>query len=148
MKNPNDVLNDALHLDEIADDQLMEAPASGDPAELPPQRSEAAKRTYHPREVKDVDIAFPAIGEDLLPTWNYIPEEFRSQEHPLCKLVGTWFFEGLTAPEIVTKPGIDCEKAMRHLSVCLRSYKPKHEHKIAGIAYLISLWFEKFEETA
>lgn len=37
---------------------------------------------------------------------------------------------------------IGTQKVHRHISACLGSYEPKHEHKIAGVAYLLSLWFE------
>jgi hypothetical protein len=45
----------------------------------------------------------------------------------------------------VTKEGIDRSVAMRHLKCIMSSWEPQHEHKTAGVAYLMSLWFEKFE---
>ena len=40
------------------------------------------------------------------------------------------------------KQGISLSLALRHLGACLSSWEPKHEHKTAGVAYLMSLWFE------
>ena len=36
----------------------------------------------------------------------------------------------------------DTNKAIRHLKAILVSYDPKHEHKEAGVAFLLSEWFE------
>ena len=38
---------------------------------------------------------------------------------------------------------IDPEAVNRHTRACLRSFEPRHEHKIAGVAYLLSLWFRE-----
>ncbi len=44
--------------------------------------------------------------------------------------------------KFVSKPGIDETDAKRHLKAVLGSFAPKHEHKEAACAYLMSLWFE------
>jgi len=38
--------------------------------------------------------------------------------------------------------GIDQNKALRHIKAILGSFEPKHEHKEAAAAYLLSLWFK------
>jgi len=97
-------------------------------------------------EVGDVAAVFGAI--DHLPKWDDIPEEFQRKwsdhNHPWCGLVSQWFFEGLdvNAAGLVPKEGIDQEKALKALNAILRSWAPKHEHKIAGTAYLMSQWFD------
>jgi len=102
-----------------------------------------------PAEVTAGNLAFPAtvIGK-FLPPKEEIPEEFRENwQH--CKwssLAQDWFYEGLPADvEFHMKDGVDGAKAFRHLSVCLRSYEPSHQHKIAGVAYLMDCWMEKVE---
>jgi hypothetical protein len=95
-----------------------------------------------------VDGASAALGGDmakLLPPWESIPETFRRLDsEPWGVLAAQWFFFGLKG-KFVAKPGIELPVAVAHLSAILRSWAPKHEHKEAGVAYLMSLWFERFE---
>jgi len=43
--------------------------------------------------------------------------------------------------ELEPKEGIDPYKSGRHIMAIMRSYAPKHEHKIAACAYLMSRFF-------
>ena len=98
----------------------------------------------NPKDVNDVMEAFPSrvVGE-YLPEWKDIPKEFQGRSTKWNTLGARWFFEGLPeGTEFVPKEGIVVEKALRHLKVCLGSFEPGHEHKDAGVAYLMSLWFE------
>lgn len=95
--------------------------------------------------ITDVELAFPANGVSRLPAWDRIPKEYQDQNHPRCNTVEVWFGMGLKMNKIVPKKGIDQIKAFRHLKAIMGSYEPKHEHKIAGVAYLIDQWFEKFD---
>lgn len=96
---------------------------------------------YLPVEVTDTQMAFPADALDRMPEWDDIPAEFR--------LGGTWqerlwrdvFYLGLEAISLTPAEGIEAEKAWRHLQSIVGSYAPKHEHKMAALAYLTSLWF-------
>ena len=101
-----------------------------------------------PQDVDDVVLAFPANVSHLMPPWDEIPDEFRRdwQDGKWQNFVGDWFYRGLQNPQFYPTRGIDAEKAYRHVSAILRSFEPKHEHKIAACAYLCSLWFEKVEE--
>jgi len=99
-------------------------------------------------DVTDVELAFPAKGVERLPAWDDIPEDYRAERNPRCHFVQEWFMLGLKNPNIVPKEGVDKEKALRHIHAIMGSYGPKHEHKIAGVAYLIDQWFEKFEGEA
>lgn len=94
-----------------------------------------------PKEVSDLDVAFPdnILWQGLLPTWEEVPEEFK-EKSPWPAFVSRMFFEGGEWPKV--KDGVDGLKAKRHIMVCLRSYQPSHEHKIAGVAWLMSQWFE------
>lgn len=98
-----------------------------------------------PRDLSDVDVAFGAAGEclRLMPAMEDIPAEFkRWHGTPYNELQAKWFYEGLDAGVLVAKPGIDRNTALRHLQTIQGSWEPKHEHKEAGVAYLMSLWFD------
>jgi len=47
---------------------------------------------------------------------------------------------------LTVNPKIDSQLAWRHIMTCLKSFEPKHEHKMAGVGYLLSLWFLSFRE--
>lgn len=103
---------------------------------------------YLPQEVTDVELAFPAYVGKFLPPANTIPNEFctlsfmgRGQPE-WCEIVNQWFAKGLPAEvEFYPVEGIDPELAFRHLRAIMGSYEPKHEYKVAAVAYLLSLWF-------
>ncbi len=92
--------------------------------------------------ITGLDVAFgPKNLSDFLPSMDSIPEEFHSWNNPWHDLVSKWFFEGLK-DKPHAKDGIDQRKALAHIKAILGSFEPKHEHKTAGCAYLMSLWFE------
>jgi hypothetical protein len=98
-----------------------------------------------PMQVNDVEIAFGGRTSELLPAYDTLPEEFQRERSPWCRLVDDWFFSGLTkerAALLITKPGVDRVEAFRHLRAVMGSFEPKHEHKVAGVAWLMSEWFE------
>lgn len=93
--------------------------------------------------VREGDIAFGGDVTSLLPAWDEIPAAFKSDAHPFNQVVTQWFFGGLPAEtEFQPKPGVDPNAAILHVAAIMRSFQPKHEHKNAGCAYLLSLWFE------
>jgi hypothetical protein len=105
-----------------------------------------AERFSKPRE--DIDgptavfgPAFDAVYE-LMPAYDEIPEEFKHDLTPFNDIQHEWFFRGISRWPLKPKDGIDQTKALAHLSAIQRSWTPKHEHKSAGVAYLMSLWFE------
>jgi len=103
--------------------------------------------TYdQPTPVSDLQMAFPGSLGDLLPPEQQIPSEFWDGQTPWNQLTSRWFFHGLKGT-FVPKPGIDLELALRHIKTILGSFEPQHEHKEAAVAYLMSLWFEKFVPT-
>lgn len=97
---------------------------------------------YNPVEISDVLLAFPAhVVGSLLPKWEDMPEEFRRQNNEWTRMADKWFCCGLDpVPEV--KEGIDPKKVWRHLKACMGSFEPAHEHKIAGVGYLMSLWLK------
>lgn len=90
-------------------------------------------------ETSDLDIAFG--NTDHLPSYKSIPEEFKDRGNKHYKFCSDWFFNGLVEfPK--SKEGVDVGKALRAVAAILKSWEPKHEHKMAGAAYLVSQWFD------
>jgi len=87
-------------------------------------------------------MSLMANASDLMPDYSAIPDEYKRGNTPFNKIQSEWFFKGLKAWPLTPKPGIDQKAALRHLSAIQGSWEPKHEHKTAGVAYLMSLWFE------
>ncbi len=80
---------------------------------------------------------------ELLPPMKDIPKKFHNMSNKWVRIVSRWFFSGLPkGTEFIPKPGVDKEKALRMLKTCLGSFEPKHEHKEAGVAYMLSEFFE------
>lgn len=100
-----------------------------------------------PQKVTDLQIVFPAGLGTLMPKWEDIPEEFKDSygPNPWVRLAAKWFYEGVDGYFVANK-NIDISDATRHLKVLQASREFKHEHKEAAVAYLMSLWFEKFIE--
>lgn len=100
-----------------------------------------------PKEVSDAFMAFPAnvIKEGYLPPEIAIPDDYWRKETKWHKLFNDIFFSGLKSIKVIPKDGIDANMAWRHIGVCMRSFEPKHEHKVAGVTYLMDIWFEDAE---
>ncbi len=101
-----------------------------------------------PQVVDRITMAFPAnVVGSLLPVRPDVPDDFRSNwhhdSHPWCGLVNKWFSTGFDASLLKEKEGIDRDAAFRHLKACMGSFEPKHEDKIAGVAWLMSKWFDR-----
>lgn len=94
------------------------------------------------QEVTDIQIALGGAAMRLLPAMSHIPQQFKEDGNPWVKLTNQWFGKGLNAASFRAKEGVDKTKALRHLKAIMSSFEPKHEHKIAGVAYLMSEWFE------
>lgn len=97
-----------------------------------------------PNPATRLDIAFAAtvIGT-FLPPWEEIPKQFKSQNHPMAKVAALWFFMGLDNATFIPRDGIDKGAALAQIATCLRSFQPQHEHKEAGVAYLLNNFFER-----
>jgi hypothetical protein len=99
-----------------------------------------------PVKLAATEVAFPAnvVGR-LLPRWEDLPKEFRQDSTDYCHFVSRWFSVGSSFKPKV-KEGLDEQDVWRHLKACMGSFEPKHEHKVAGVAYLMSLWCEPLPE--
>ncbi|MFE5321612.1 hypothetical protein ACFQ88_23180 [Paenibacillus sp. NPDC056579] len=94
-----------------------------------------------PQEVTDVDIAFGGRTHELLPDPEEIPEEFWNEDTKWHKLASDIFFGRELSGDIHEREGIDVHFAARHIKAVLASYQPKHQHKIAGCAFLMSQFY-------
>jgi len=95
------------------------------------------------KEVPELEAIFPGAVKHLMPRWEEIPAEFK--EYRGTKWNGVfndWFYHGAKNVKYKPKPGVDTAKAMRHVRAVMGSFEPKHEHKEAAVAYLLSQWFE------
>lgn len=90
----------------------------------------------------DADIVFGGGIKELMPAYSDIPEEFKSRSNKWTKVVSDWFYSGLKEVVWTPKEGIDKEDALRHIKAVMGSWEPKHEHKMAGCAFLLSEFFE------
>lgn len=100
-----------------------------------------------PQVINDVTLAFPAHAYPLMPLYEAIPEEFKdfNRDNKWTKFQSDWFYGGLADIDVDPKPGVDPQVALRHLKAIQGSYEPKHEHKVAAVAYLASLWFNEIK---
>ena len=96
-----------------------------------------------PKEhITQMDIwAGPERIAEWLPKREDIPEDFWG-ENKYTEIIHKWFFSGAEDIVFMVKEGIDKSHALAHIKSCLMSFDPPHEWKIAGCAYLLSLWFE------
>jgi hypothetical protein len=110
-------------------------------------------KTFEPQTVTGAERAFGGgdkipygdwEGSDFMPSGDDIPAEFHEfRGTKWNKLFSEWFFNGLPADaEFVPNKGIDSERAFNHIATIMSSWTPKHEHKEAACAYLMSLWFK------
>lgn len=103
-----------------------------------------------PTNLNRADVAFGNV--DHLPRYDTLPDEFKYHGgNAYCKAITTWFFKGAKAHTngikigdvvFVAKPGVDAKLALAAIQSCLGSFAPKHEHKEAGCAYMLSEWFD------
>ncbi len=106
--------------------------------------------TLTPADLSSTTDAECAFGTTrLLPAWEEIPDEFK-RGNQYTRLASAIFF-GSDLPggecfflEHFEDAGKDLDRTVR---AHLRSFAPKHEHKIAGVGYLISKAM-RFEVTA
>ena len=87
--------------------------------------------------ITDAEVAFSTTR--LLPEWDQIPDEFKtSQGNKYTKLASDIFFGNELTGEIDLNEGIEPELLSRAVRAHLSSFQPKHEHKISGVAYMVS----------
>ena len=105
--------------------------------------NQRSTETMKPALVTRLEMAFPTNVRELMPRMEDIPKEFKDRNNGTewNRLFGDWFYNGLESLDLTPKEGIDKEQALRHIQTVMGSWEPKHEHKEAAVAYLLSLWF-------
>jgi hypothetical protein len=98
---------------------------------------------YDPVEVTELQLAFPADAPERMPAWDDLPSEWKDRNSDAWQfcLVNDLLHRGLDDVALVPAEGIDPERAWRHLLSITGSFAPRHEHKVAACAFLISRWF-------
>lgn len=95
-------------------------------------------------ELDNLDVAFGNVKH--MPKWEVVPERFKRHGGTIHnQFISKWFFSGVSQAEIsewTAKPGIDRMKALAAIRAVLTSFEPKHEHKEAACAYMLSEWFD------
>lgn len=105
-------------------------------------------------ELTTVDIALSSIRH--LPAYNAVPDDFkRWKGNVFADAISHWFFTGAAGDGerfvvgysvFTPKDGVDGHKALVAIKAALSSFEPKHEHKTAGCAYMLSEWFDVVTE--
>lgn len=93
-----------------------------------------------PEDVASITKAEGAFGTTrLLPDWEKIPEEFKGHPGNIYAQIAEHIFMGSDMPplEIEMKPGFDPELVNSCVRAHLTSWSPKHQHKIAGVGFMI-----------
>ena len=90
--------------------------------------------------VSDVEAAFST--ERFLPAWEDVPEDFR-RGNLYTKIAEAIFYAtSLPKAQMAFMPGFSDPGAAAALNRCVRahlqSWGPKHEHKIAGVGFMIA----------
>lgn len=95
-------------------------------------------------DLTGIDITFGNIKH--LPNYDFLPADFkRHNGNKYVEFIAQWFFVGRTKEDMQRlneKSGIDRRKALVAIKAILASFEPKHQHKEAGAAYLLSQWFD------
>lgn len=94
-------------------------------------------------ELTRIDVVFGNI--EHMPAYASVPESFKESNNPYVEFISRWFFGGLKQEDLdrlKPRPGVEKVTALTAIRAILGSFEPKHEHKEAGCAYLLSCWFE------
>lgn len=87
--------------------------------------------------VTDIEVAFGSTK--YLPKMEDIPEEFFKRRNVYVQLFNDIFFKGVSELNYEPIEGFDRATINRLISSHAGSFDPKHEHKEAGVAYMMSL---------
>ena len=87
--------------------------------------------------ISDVEMAFSA--DRLLPPWEDIPREFREGNQYTLMAEAIMYDRPLPEGTIELKEGFNPEMLNRAVQSHLQSHGAAHEHKIAGVGYMMSM---------
>lgn len=88
-----------------------------------------------PVNFPDFEGPFASVPSSKYPPMDTIPEEYFSYTNEWNNKASKLFFEGGT---IDVKPEFNRANVYRAVSGYLQSFAPKHEHKIATVAWLLA----------
>jgi hypothetical protein len=94
---------------------------------------------YQPEIVSDIDMAFPARGWKLKPSFDKVPKDF--DQDPFRQLFWDVFTGKAEDLQLLPADDIDSLAAWRHLSVVMGCYAFKHQEKERLWCWLLSIWF-------
>lgn len=93
--------------------------------------------------ISDVELAFST--EKLLPAWEEIPQDFKDGNEYTALAEALFHNRPVPDTEVEFLGGFEDDGAPAALNKCVRahlqSYSPKHQHKIAGVGYMMSKVF-------
>lgn len=95
-----------------------------------------------PEQIASItDIEYALGTTKFLPSVDDIPREFKSQYGNVFTKIAESLFSGSKPPDVdlTMHDGFDQELVSRCVLAHLRSWAPKHQHKIAGVGFMISL---------
>lgn len=95
--------------------------------------------TLTPEQISSITMPELAFStERLLPAWEDIPEEFK-RGNIYTELASAIFYGTPIPPSTIElNEGVEGEALSKCVRAHLQSFGPKHEHKIAGVGYMIS----------
>jgi hypothetical protein len=98
-----------------------------------------------PQEVTDLDMAFCVRAGALMPPRGDLPKCYYAFPggRDSVRFASMWFFKGFQKADFTPREGVDTRLALRHIKACIGSFELKHEHKMAGVAFLLDQFFEK-----
>lgn len=93
-------------------------------------------------EVDGVDVVFGGQKAlEIMPKMKEIPQDFPNRRK-WEKVMHDWFFKGMKNAKWTPKEGVQTKKALAAITTVMHSFAPKHEHKQAAVAFMLSEWFE------
>ena len=95
-------------------------------------------KSYQFKQATSLDIAFPTFNTDPVLLKEAEARGFNSHHNPYCKLFSTLFYSG---GKVKFKEGIDeafRKNAWMYMRALMGSFAPKHEHKEAVCAMILS----------
>lgn len=97
--------------------------------------------SYHltPEQIDSItDPEWAFSTERLLPAWDDIPEAFKKGN--VYTELASSIFRGTEMPacRVELFDGVGAKNLNRCIRAHLQSFGPKHEHKIAGVGFMIS----------
>lgn len=91
--------------------------------------------------VDGVDVVFGGNKAlEIMPKMKDIPNDFPNRVK-WVKVMSDWFFAGIKNAKWTPKEGVETKKALAAITTVMHSFAPKHEHKTAAVAFMLSEWF-------